>query len=61
MDPDPAFFVIDLQDVSKKLIFYHDFFCLLLFEAKFKNHFSKIKVKKSHKIVGIKVFLTIFA
>ncbi len=25
------------------------------------HHFSKIKVKKSHKIVGIKVFLTIFA
>jgi hypothetical protein len=34
-DPDPAIFVIDLQDASKKL--------------------------KSHKIVGIKVFLTILA
>jgi hypothetical protein len=38
MDPDPAIFVTDLQDASKKQ-----------------------KVKKSHKIVGIKVFLTIFA
>ena len=25
------------------------------------HHFSKIKSQKSHKIVGIKVFLTIFA
>jgi hypothetical protein len=29
-DPDPAIFVIDLQDASKKL-----FFCLLLFKATF--------------------------
>jgi hypothetical protein len=25
------------------------------------HHFSKVKSKKSHKIVGIKVFLNIFA
>jgi hypothetical protein len=35
LDPDPAIFVIDLQDVSKKLIFEHIFICLLLFEATF--------------------------
>jgi hypothetical protein len=33
MDPDPATFVIDLQDANKKLIFVHNFFCLLLFEG----------------------------
>jgi hypothetical protein len=33
LDPDPAIFVIDLQDVSKTLIFEHSFFCLLLFEG----------------------------
>jgi len=30
-DPDPAIFVIDLQDVNKKQIFNKKFFCLLLF------------------------------
>jgi hypothetical protein len=44
-DPDPALFVIDLQDASKKLIFQHNFFCLLLFEAKFTS-FSKDKKSK---------------
>jgi hypothetical protein len=29
-DPDPAIFVIDLQDANKKL---QKFFCLLLFEG----------------------------
>jgi hypothetical protein len=55
MDPDPAIFVIDLEDASKKLILTQ-FFCLLLFEGTFTSFF-----KNSHKIVGIKVFLTIFA
>ncbi len=32
-DPDPAIFVTDLQDASKKLIF--NTFCLLLFEGTF--------------------------
>jgi hypothetical protein len=30
-DPDPAIFVIDLQDANKKL--FKKFFCLLLFEG----------------------------
>jgi hypothetical protein len=61
MDPDPAIFVIDLQDANKKLMFLFNFFCLLpvLFEVTFTS--LKKKVKKSHKIVGIKVFRTIFA
>ncbi len=48
-DPDPAIFVIDLQDASKKL--------MLLFEGTFK---LILKDKKS-KRVGFKVFLIIFS
>ncbi len=36
MDPDPAIFVIDLQDATKnreKTIFFPKFFCLLHFEG----------------------------
>jgi hypothetical protein len=58
MDPDPAIFVIDLQDANKKL-----FFCLLLFDGIFTvfSFFQAKKSKRSHKTVGVKVFLTIFA
>jgi hypothetical protein len=58
-DPDPAIFVIDLQDANKTLNKIN-IFCLLLFEGHL-HHFLKIKSQKSHKIVGIRVFLTIFA
>jgi hypothetical protein len=51
---DPAIFVIDLQDANKH-------FCLLLFEGTFTSFFKDKKSKRSHKAVGIKVFLTIFA
>ncbi len=37
------------------------FFCLLLFEGAFTSFFKDNKSKRSHKTVGIKVFLTIFA
>ncbi len=37
-DPDPAIFVIDLQDANKKL-FFKKFFCLLLFEGTFSLFF----------------------
>ncbi len=43
LDPDPAIFVIDLQDASKKLIFQHNFVCLLLFEASFTPFFKDNK------------------
>jgi hypothetical protein len=43
-DPDPL--VVDLQDVSKKLIFEHNFFCLLLFEATFSSFFKDKKSKE---------------
>jgi hypothetical protein len=56
MDPDPAVFVIDLQDANKKLILKKKFFYLLLFEGTFYSfsallqvhlhHFSKIKSPK---------------
>jgi hypothetical protein len=60
MDPDPAIFFIDLQDANKKLIFNIIFSAYYFLKVHLHN-FSKTKVKKSHKIVGIKVFLTIFA
>jgi hypothetical protein len=59
-DPDPAIFVLDLQDANKKY-FCAKVFCLLLFEVHLHN-FSKIKKsKRSHKTVRTKVLLTIFA
>jgi hypothetical protein len=59
MDLDPAVFDIDLQDANKKLIL-NKFFCFLLFEGTFTSFFKNKKSKRSHKGVGIKVFLTIF-
>jgi hypothetical protein len=56
MDPDPAIFVIDLQDANKKL-----FFCLLLFDVIFTSFFKNKTSQRSHKTVEIKVFLFIFA
>ncbi len=35
MDPNPAIFVIDLQDANKKQIKKEKFFSLLLFEGPF--------------------------
>jgi hypothetical protein len=44
-----------------KTNFFIEFFCLLLFEGTFKQFFEDKNSKRSHKTVGIKVFLTIFA
>jgi hypothetical protein len=55
-DPDPAIFVINLQDAPKKYFIFY-VFCSLLFDGTFTSFFYAIK---SHKTVGIKVFLTIF-
>jgi hypothetical protein len=60
MDPDPAIFIIDLQDANKKLIFLKEIFCLLLFEGTFTSFFKDKKPQKSHKTVGLKIFLTLF-
>jgi hypothetical protein len=60
LDPDPAIFVIDLQDASKKLIFntissaYH-------FLKVHLHHFSKKKSQKESQYIRNQVFLTIFA
>ncbi len=41
------FFIIDLQDANKKLMFFKKFFYLLLFEGTVHlHHFSKIKSQK---------------
>ncbi len=45
MDPDPATFFIDLQDASKKLIFY-TVFSAYYFLKLHLYHFSKIKSQK---------------
>ncbi len=64
-DPDPAIFVIALQEANKKLLLKKKFCCLLLFEGTVPHiYFIFLKDKKSkrsHKTVGIKVFLTIYA
>jgi hypothetical protein len=55
MVPDHAIFVIDLQDVNKKLILFLKFFRLLLFEGTgtftsiFKNKKDRKKSQNSHK------------
>ncbi len=56
-DPDPAIFVIDLQDNNKKLIFSTNIFCLLLFEGKFTSFFKDKKSKRSHKRKWHEIFL----
>ncbi len=60
LDPDPAVFVIDRQDANKNN-FLKKFFCLLILEGSFTSFYKDKKPKRSHKTVGIKVFLTIFA
>jgi hypothetical protein len=44
-DPDPAIFVIDLQDANKKLIFFLSFSAYFFLQVHL-NHFSKIKIQK---------------
>ncbi len=43
-DPDPAVFIIDLQDVNKKQV-EKKFFCILLFEGTFTSFFKDQKSK----------------
>jgi hypothetical protein len=58
-DPDPAIFVIDLQN-EKKIILNKGFTAYYFLRVR-SSYFSDKKSKRSHKTVGIKVFLTIFA
>jgi hypothetical protein len=64
MDPDPAIFIMDLQDAKKvgyTVPNLKKVFCLLLYEGTFTSFFKDKKSKRSHKTVGIEVFLPIFA
>jgi hypothetical protein len=59
--PDPAIFVIDLQDASKKLIFNTIFSACYFLKVNFALFFKDKKLKRVTKVVGFKVFLIIFA
>jgi hypothetical protein len=56
MDSDPAIFIVDLQDANKNYFFLS--FSAYYFLMVQVHNFSETK---SHKIVGIKVFLAIYA
>jgi hypothetical protein len=58
-DPEPAIFVIDLQDANKKNFKKKVF--LLMALLTFTLFFNDKKSKRSHQTIGIKVFPTIFA
>jgi hypothetical protein len=55
MDPDPAIFVIDLQDASKKLIFNTIFPAYYSLKVHL-HHFSKIKIQKESQNRSNQVF-----
>jgi hypothetical protein len=55
-DPDPAIFVNDLQDASKKLIF-NTIFSAYYFLKVHLHHFSKIKSQKESQNRRNQVFL----
>ncbi len=59
-DPDPVIFVIDLPKMPTKTNFLKCF-CAYYFLKVLVHHFKDKKSKRSHKAVGIKVFLTFFA
>jgi hypothetical protein len=61
MDPDPAIFIIDLQDANKKLIYLKKFFCLFLFEGTFTTFLKDEKVEKKSENKRNQGFLPIFA
>ncbi len=65
MDPDPGsgscYFRYWPSRCQQKTNFLTQFFLLITFWSYIYTIFQRWKVKKSHKIVGIKVFLTIFA
>jgi hypothetical protein len=52
-DPNPSIFIVDLQDVNKKLI-KKKFFRILFFEGTFKSFFKGKRSKRRHKTVEIK-------
>jgi hypothetical protein len=59
-DPDPAIFVNDLPKMPTKTNKKKSFFAYYFLKVHV-HHFPRQKAKRSHKAVGIKVFLTFFA
>jgi hypothetical protein len=57
MDPDPAIFVIELQDANKKLIFFKKFFSLITFEGTCTSFSKIINQKEVTKQEGLRFFL----
>jgi hypothetical protein len=55
LDPDPAIFVIDLQDANKKQIFLKSLSAYFFLKV-YLHQFSKIISKKSHKRKGPKTY-----
>jgi hypothetical protein len=51
----------EVGQITVSLQFFSKFFCLLLFEATFPSFVKDKKSDRSHKAVGIKGFLSIFA
>ncbi len=51
MDPDPAIFVSDLQDINQQKKFFLSSFYILLFEGTFTWFFKDKKSQRSHKKV----------
>jgi hypothetical protein len=45
MDPDPSFFIIDLQDANKKLILKKSFTAYYFFKV-LLNQYSKVRSQK---------------
>jgi hypothetical protein len=56
-----CYFCLDIQDTNKNPVKKQKFLRLLLFEGTYTSFFKVKKVERSHKTVGIKAFLTIFA
>jgi hypothetical protein len=61
IDPDPDIFVITLQEANKFFFLFNEVFLIITFRGTFTSFFKDNKSKRSHKTVGMKVFLTIFA
>jgi hypothetical protein len=61
MDPGSCYFRHWPSRHQRQKTNFKKFFCLSLFDGTFTSFFKDKKSKRSHRTVGIKVFLTIFA
>ncbi len=60
MDPDPAVFVSDIQNVNKNNFLFKVFWLINFLKVQL-HHFSKKDKSQKSQTVGINVFPTIFA